>query len=165
VGVTASNAQRLLEADLQRADFRIGVANGHWCLAREMSETDWPAVFTWVRAAPRANGPERLLVRWDLEGYNAHSPTGAFWDQSQKTYLSPGLWPKGRGGSVVAAVFKVHGWAAPGRGFYHPYDRQAQQGHDWARQNPQHIWTTKNVLTDFIALVHRWLNCDDYLGC
>lgn len=163
--MSASAAQRLLEADLQRAEFQIGVAKNQWLLAREVCELSWPHVFTWVSAAPRPNSPDRLLVRWNLDGYNSQSPTGGFWDEATNNFVAAPRWPKGRKGSVVAEVFKVEGWAAPGRGFYHPFDRQAMAGHPWVTQNPQYVWTARNTLTDFLSLVHRWLNCEDYLGC
>lgn len=165
--MAACSAQRLLEADLARAEFRIGVANGLWELAAPVTEADWPAVFTWIKSAPREKGPARWLVRWDVGDYNAQRPTGAFWDEPRKTYLDPGAWPKGVPGSVVEAVFKVAGWAAPGRGFYHPYDRLAWAGHEtkWAQENPRCLWTKDSVLTDFITLVHRLLTCEAYLGC
>ncbi|QKL60737.1 hypothetical protein HI808_03200 [Ralstonia solanacearum] len=161
-----STAQRLLLEDLQRADFKIGEAKGHWGLAREVTEAAWPHVFTWVQAAPRAGSPDRLTVRWDVAGYSSQSPTGAFWDEQLNQFLATPKWPKGRAGSPVAAVFKVDGWVAPGQGFYHPFDRLARAGHDhWANDNPKYIWTPQHTLTDFISLVHRWLNCEDYLGC
>lgn len=164
--MSVSAAQRLLEGDLQRAEFQIGVSKGHWRLAREITEKDWPYVFTWVRAAPRPNGPERLLVRWNVDGYGGQSPTGSFWDEESNNFLAPGNWPKGRSDSPVAGVFKVTGWAAPGQGFYHPYDRLARAGHDnWPAQHPQYVWTEQNTLTDFINLVHRLVNCEAYLGC
>lgn len=165
--MATSSAQRLLEADLARPEFRIGVANGHWELAAPVSEVDWPSVFTWVKSAPRDKSPARWLVRWDVADYNALRPTGAFWDEAKKTYLEPGAWPKGAPGSVVEAVFKVAGWAAPGKGFYHPYDRLAWARHEakWTAENPQYLWTKDNVLTDFLVLVHRWLNSEAYLGC
>lgn len=162
-----SNAQRLLEADLARPEFLIGMAKGNWELAAPVNEATWPAVFTWVRAAPRAKGPARFLVRWDVSGYGEQRSTGAFWDETKQAYLEPGAWPKGLPGSVVEGVFKVAGWAAPGKGFYHPFDRQAWAGHEakWEKENPQYLWTKDNVLTDFIALLHRWLNCEAYIGC
>jgi len=144
---------------LQRADFLMGVASGRWSLAREVTETAWPYVFTFVAAAPRPKSSERWLVRWDLDGYNAQSPTGAFWNDlvtdetPAETFLPPQKWPKGRPGSVVAAVFKVDGWAAPGKGFYHPYDRFARNGHnDWPTANPTCVWTPNHTLVDFLAL-------------
>jgi hypothetical protein len=164
--MSVSAAQRLLGEDLKRAEFQIGVANGHWQLARPVAEESWPYVYTWVQAAARPNSPGRLLVRWDLQGYNAQSPTGAFWDDEKGAFLATNAWPKGRPGSVVGSAFKVSGWAAPGQGFYHPFDRQAQVGHaHWATQNPRCVWTNQHTLTDFISLVHRWLNCEAYLGC
>ena len=164
--MSVSAAQRLLEADLRCAEFLIGISKGHWLLVREVSESEWPYVYTWIYAAPRQNSPERLMVRWDVDEYNSQSPTGAFWDEAVNNFLAPEKWPKGRPGSVVASVFKVAAWAAPGKGFYHPYDRLARHGHhEWPSQNPQYVWTEKNTLTDFFSLVHRWLNCEDYLGC
>lgn len=164
MAVTA--AQRLLEADLRRADFLIGVAAGKWSLTEPVAEASWPVVYTVIQAAPRTNSPDQMLVRWDVEAYGEQSPTGGFWDASAKAFVPAARWPKGRAGSPVAAVFKVEGWAAPGRGFYHPYDRQARHGHgDWPRDNPQYIWTKDNTIADFLHLVHRWLNCEDYLGC
>ena len=157
---------RILEADLQKADFLIGVSKNSWGLARDLSENDWPYIYTWIQVGVRANSPDRLLIRWDVNGYGAQSPTGAFWDEEKKDFLPPQKWPKGRPNSPVAAVFKVEGWTAPGKGFYHPFDRQANLNHgQWLTQNPQYVWTTQHTLTDFIGLVHRWLNCEDYLGC
>lgn len=164
--MAATAAQRLLEADLCRADFPIGVAAGKWSLAEPVTETSWPFVYTVVQAAPRSNSPEQMLVRWNLDNYGYQSPTGGFWDMAINDFVPTSRWPKGRPSSPVASVFKVSGWAAPGRGFYHPYDRLARHGHnDWPRDNPQYIWTNQNSLTDFLHLVHRWLNCEDYLGC
>jgi proteasome lid subunit RPN8/RPN11 len=46
-----------------------------------------------------------------------------------------------------------------------PFDRLARHGHnDWPRDNPQFIWANQNSLTDFLHLVHRWLNCEDSLA-
>lgn len=164
--MVATSAQRLLQDDLEEAAFKIGVAAGKWSLARRPSEEQWPIIFTWVKAAERHDSPEWFLIRWDLQGYNVQPPTGAFWDLNENQFLAAEKWPKGRPGSPVEAVFKVTGWAAPGRGFYHPYDRQALVGHvQWPTQNPQRIWTENNTLIDFLSLIHRWLNCEDYLGC
>lgn len=162
----AGSAQRLLEGDLQQAAFQIGLAGGKWSLAQPVTEACWPFVYTSIRVAVRPGSPEELVVRWDLERYGEQSPTAAFWEREANDYLPTPRWPKGRPGSVTAAVFKVDGWGAPGKGFYHPYDRQARQGHDnWAVDNPRFVWTKDNTITDFVQLVHRWLNCEDYLGC
>jgi hypothetical protein len=159
-------AQRLLEADLARPEFVAGVVRGDWSLARQASEAEWPCVYIWVRAARRPKSPDQYMVRWDLQGYNAQSPTGAFWDAAMNDFRARADWPKGTSGSMVAQVFRVEGWAAPGRGFYHPYDRLAREGHNqWPEQDPRHVWTNGHTLTDFLSLVHRWLNCEAYLGC
>lgn len=164
--MTVTASQRLLEADLQKADFLMGVAAGRWALEQPVAEAAWPIVYTRIPAAPRASGPDSWLVRWDVDGYGAKSPTGGFWDVAANGCVEPQKWPKGRDGSPVAGVFKVAGWAAPGRGFYHPYDRLAREGHhEWPANNPQYVWTEQNTLTDFVALVQRWVNCGDYLGC
>jgi hypothetical protein len=162
----ATAAQRLLEADLQKAPFLIGVSNGYWELYGKLSGNGWPYVYTWIQVAPRPNGPARLLVRWNVDGYGSQPQTGAFWDQTTNSFLVPDKWPKGRPESMVSNVFKVTGWAAPGQGFYHPFDRQARHGHnEWPTKDPKNVWTEDKTLTDFISLIHRWLNCEDYYGC
>lgn len=164
--MAATSAQRLLVADLDRPEFRIGVDKGQWALAEPVEEAKWPTVFTWITAALREKGPARWLVRWDVAGYNSQGPTGAFWNPTRNDFLDNGSWPKCQPGSVGSGVFKVEGWAAPGRGFYHPYDRLAWTGHEgkWTAENPQYLWTAANTLTDFVTLVHRLLNNEAYLG-
>lgn len=164
--MAASTPQRLLERDLAAAPFQMGVTSGKWRLAQPVDESTWPMVFTHVQAAKREGSSAEMLVRWDLAGYGEQSPTGAFWDAATSDYLATAKWPKGRVGSTVEAVFKVSQWVAPGRGFYHPYDRQANNGHvQWPTADPQHVWNKNNTITDFLHLVHRWLNCEAYLGC
>jgi len=164
--MTATLSQRLLETDLASGDFCIGEAKGCWKLAQPVTEQAWPAVFTFISAAERPNCPVEFLVRWDLDQYGSQSPSGAFWDAESNSFLAIPKWPKGKPGSVVEAVFKTVGWAAPGQGFYHPYDRKAMHNHvKWPAAHPQYMWTKENVLPDFISLVHRYLNSDDYLGC
>ncbi len=164
--MSAPMALRLLEEDLQKYEFRIGAERGDWMLAQPVTAESWPAVFTWIRAAQRPGSPERLLVRWDLDKYGSQLPSGAFWDEASNNYLAMPKWPRGRAGSMVETVFKTSGWAAPGQGFYHPFDRKARLNHDnWPEAHPQYIWTKDNTLADFVGLVHRWLNCEDYLGC
>ena len=126
----STNAQRLLEADLASAPFRAGLlraaGTGRF---RTPADIAWPHLFTYVAAAPRPNSPERWLVRWDATNYGSGPITGGFWDAQANTFLAREKWPKARPGSVVASVFKTEGWAAPGQGFYHPWDRTALAGH------------------------------------
>ena len=164
--MTAPLAQRLLEEDLKSVAFLSGVKDAYWELLQPVTAERWPHVFTHIRAAERVNAPQRYLVRWEVDDYNATRPSGAFWDEKQNTYLNPSKWPKGRAGSIVDKVFRIEGWSDPGQGFYHPWDRKAAKGHhQWPINNPDFVWTSKNTLTDFISLVHRLLNSDDYHGC
>jgi len=164
--MAVTSAQRLLEADLNRPEFRTGVEKCQWALAEPVSEASWPFVYTWITAASRGKGAARWLVRWDVAKYNAQRPTGGFWDPEKKDFLAGSAWPKCQAGSVGAAVFKVEGWAAPGKGFYHPYDRLAWAGHEtqWTTAHPQSLWSEQNTLTDFITIVHWCLNNEAYLG-
>lgn len=161
----SSSHEKLLQEDLLRADFRIGVDKGYWAI-NEDEPSDWPFLYTDIKPASRVNGTEIFVVKWDLTGYNANPPNGAFWDTATHDYLPIERWPKGKSGSVVEGVFKTAGWTNPGKGFYHPFDRTALNGHhDWPRDNPAFIWGADNTITDFICLVHRWLNSEEYIGC
>lgn len=155
-------AQRLLVADLAGAVFRAGEMRGSWKLVGSVSDVPWPHVFTHVAAAPRANSPDQWLVRWDATGYGSGPITGGFWDSAAGGYLAKEKWPKSRTGSVLASVFKTAGWAAPGEGFYHPWDRRALHGHPWT--DARFAWNTKVTLAEYVAQFHRWLTCEDYLG-
>jgi hypothetical protein len=73
--------QRLFEADVQSAPYRIGVAKGLWAVAGADVLPDgaaWPKAFFWMAAAPRANAPERFYVALDLSGYRFVAPSGTF---------------------------------------------------------------------------------------
>lgn len=158
----SSNAQRLLEADLAGAAFRAGELRGDWTLVGTVADTTWPYVFTYIAAAPRPNGPERWLVRWEATNYGSGPITGGFWDAQANTFLAADKWPKTRPGSVVATVFKTSGWAAPGQGFYHPWDRTALAGHPWT--DARWAWNSNVTIAEYNAQFHRWLNSEDYLG-
>lgn len=158
----STNAQRLLEADLAGAAFRAGELRGDWALDGTVADLTWPYLFTHVTAAPRPNSPERWLVRWDTTNYGNGPITGGFWDTLTNAFLAKEKWPKARAGSVVAAVFKIDGWAAPGQGFYHPWDRTALAGHTWT--DPRWAWRLDVTVADYNAQFHRWLTSEDYLG-
>lgn len=160
----SSTAQRLLDADLAGAQFRAGEVRGDWSLAGSIEELQWPYVFTEIAAADRPNSQQRWLVRWDATGYGSGPITGAFWDAAAAAFLASHKWPTGKVGTTVASVFKTQGWAAPGQGFYHPWDRTALNGHQQQWSDPRWLWTTKVTIADYVALFHRWLNSEDYLG-
>jgi hypothetical protein len=158
----STNAHRLLVSDLAGAGFRAGELRGDWTLIGAAQEISWPYVFTLVRAAARQNCPEQWLVRWDATNYGSAPLTGGFWDADTASFLAKEKWPRGRQGSVIASVFKIEGWAAPGQGFYHPWDRTALANHSWT--DPRWAWKPELTLADYVAQFHRWLNSEDYLG-
>lgn len=158
----STNAQRLLVADLASAAFRAGLLRGDWALCEPAEGMAWPYLYTYVTAASRPNSPNQWLVRWDATNYGSGPITGGFWDFSGKTFLAKEKWPKARAGSVVASVFKTDGWAAPGQGFYHPWDRTALFGHTWS--DPVWMWKPQITIVEYNAQFHRWLISEDYLG-
>src|ERR1700730_14014764 len=102
--------QRLFEADVASADFRIGAAKGLWGQAEaELLPMDmkWPRVLLWIAAAARPAAPERFYLSLDAAGYNGVPPTGTFWDPGSKQTLEFGKRPKGKPGSRFAKIFRT----------------------------------------------------------
>ncbi|MGH6875746.1 MAG: DUF7665 family protein [Rhizomicrobium sp.] len=163
-----SPSQRLFEADVQSAPFRIGVAKGLWALAEPNALPDgaeWPRAFFWMAAAPRDKAPERFYIALDLSGYRSMPPTGAFWDPAAKAPLDLSKWPKGTQGSRFAMVFRTSGFVGCGAAFYHPYDRVAREGHpQWPAEQPHLVWTDSRTIVDYLEEFQALLNCEDYLG-
>lgn len=158
--------QRLFEADLQSAAYRIGVEKGWWAQAEPAALPDgaaWPRVFFWMAAAPRVRAPDRFYVALDVMGYRSVPPTGTFWDPVKKAALEFGERPKGKPGGRLAMVFRTD-WEG-GRAFYHPYDRVAAQGHSqWATEQPHLIWTSSRTIVDYLEEFQSLLATEDYLG-
>jgi hypothetical protein len=156
--------KRALEADLEDAPFRIGVANGQWGLADPKLLPEgltWPDVVFWVIAAPRDNASERYYVRLDCSGYPNQAATGTFWDPETKESLAFAKRPKGTG--RVGLVFRID-WQG-GRAFYHPYDRLAASHHpNWAQEHPHCVWTSDRSIVDLLSVIHELLNCNEYTG-
>jgi len=157
---------RLFEADVAEAEFLIGAGKGFWGLAASdlrPADVVWPKRILWLAAAPRPNAPDRFHLLLDLTGYRAASPTGAFWDPATKAALTLERWPKGKGGSRFAKVFRTD-WEG-GRAFYHPYDRFAAQSHtQWATEQPHLIWSARLTIVDYLAEFHGLLQGSDYVG-
>jgi hypothetical protein len=164
----SSPDQRLLEADVLSAPFRIGAAKNLWGCAEATAVPDgatWPNVYFWMAPAKRDNAPDRFYVALDLSGYRSASPTGAFWDPVKKIILDLAQWPKGKPGSRFAMVFRTTGFTGCGRAFYHPYDRVATHGHgEWPKQQPHLIWTAERTIVDYLEEFQSLLTCGDYLG-
>lgn len=160
--------QRLLEADLESAEFRMGAIGGYWGEAEPEAlpaNAARPRRFFWIAAAKRDRAPDRYYLALDLKGYRGVAPTGPFWDPVKKATLELAKWPKGRPNSRVAMVFRTSGFNGAGNALYHPYDRTASSGHGkWPQQMPHRIWTDKHMIVDYLSEVHGLLNSGDYIG-
>ncbi|HTA91570.1 MAG TPA: hypothetical protein VK745_18430 [Polyangiaceae bacterium] len=144
--------ERALRADLARAPFLMGEADGRWKLV----EILWPHVFVTVKARDHHD----YCFRFECSGYPETLPTGAPWDLVTKNWLSAGAWPQSRGGRV-STVFRS-GWQG-GTALYLPCDRTSIAGHDnWRTELPSKIWRPKEGLVQYLELVHDLLNCSDY---
>lgn len=158
--------QRLFEADVTDAPFLIGASKGQWGLtAADLLPPwlTWPKRILWLAAPPRPNAPEKFHLLLDLAGYRAASPTGAFWDPTTKAALATAKWPKGKGGSRFAKVFRTD-WEGA-KALYHPFDRFAASSHtQWATEQPHLIWTSDRTIVDFLAEFHGLFQGSDYVG-
>jgi hypothetical protein len=158
--------QRLFEADMQSAPYRIGAMKGRWAQAEPEAvpaDAAWPQAFFWMAAAPRAGAPDRFYVALDMTGYRSVQPTGSFWNPVTKAALEFGRRPKGKPGSRFAMVFRTD-WEN-GRAFYHPFDRLAAQGHpDWPAAQPHLLWTSSRTIVDYLEEFQSLLMTEDYVG-
>lgn len=144
--------QRAFEADVAKATFRLGQAEGRWRLV----ETAWPHAFVAVTAK---DGREYLL-RLNCAGYPQTPPTGGPWDAQQNQVLAFDLWPRGQGGRV-SAVFRTD-WKN-GTALYLPCDRESFAGHDnWRHEMPSKVWRPADGIVQYLELVHELLHCRDY---
>jgi len=166
----AAPDRRLFEADLLSAEYRAGVVKGLWGQAELGALPDgeraaWPNAYFWLAAAPRNGAPDRYYVALNLQGYNAMPPTGPFWDPIKKQPLEIAKWPHGKPGSRFALVFRTSGFCAPGRAFYHPYDRTPVQDHPaWATDMRHLVWTEAHSIVDYLEEFQSLLTSVDYLG-
>jgi hypothetical protein len=146
----------------------MGVAKGLWGQAEVETvpnDAGWPNAYFWMAAAPRPNTPGRFYVALDLSGYRSASPTGAFWDPEKKSPLDFAKWPKGKGGSRFAMVFRTTGFNGCGKAFYHPYDRVARIGHhEWPKQQPHLIWSDTHSIVDYLEEFQSLFTTGDFVG-
>ena len=158
--------QRLFEADIASASFRIGADKGLWGLSERdaIPETaGWPRVYLWMKAAPRVSAPERYHVALNAENYRAWPPTGTFWDPTKKETLAFDMRPKGKPGSRVEKVFRTD-WEG-GIAFYHPYDGRAARTHqNWETELPRLRWTEDLTIVDWLVEFQTLLMSSDYVG-
>lgn len=158
--------QRAFEADVEDADFQIGVVKRLWGLAEATlggDDTAWPKVLLWVTSAARPNSPDRYYLLLDLENYRTVAPTGSFWDVMRRQALPGERWPKGKPNSRVAKVFRTD-WKGC-TALYHPYDRAANHDHiNWKTEQPHLIWDSAHTIVDYLNEVYGLLNSGDYVG-
>jgi hypothetical protein len=134
---------RAFEADVAKAAFRLGQAEGHW----QLIEVVWPFAFIGVVAT---DGREYVL-RLNCAGYPQVAPTGGPWDMKANQVLAFDLWPRRRGGRV-SAVFRTD-WKS-GTALYLPCDRESLIGHDnWRREMPSKIWRPADGVVQYLELV------------
>ena len=144
--------QRAFEADVEKATFRLGQAEGRWRLIG----VAWPFAFLGIVAK---DGREYVL-RLNCGGYPQAAPTGGPWDMTTGKILAFDLWPRGQGGRV-SAVFRTD-WK-DGSALYLPCDRESLIGHDnWRHDMPSKIWRPVDGVVQYLELVHELLQSRDY---
>lgn len=143
--------ERAFRADMERACFRLGAAEGRWVLV----SIQWPIAMI----AVTAKDGRQFELRFDVSGF-PQAPTARLWDSTRSAPPAGDRWPRSRGGRV-GAVFRAD-WKG-GSALYLPCDREAIAGHDnWRTQMPSKIWRPADGITQYLEQVHELLNCGDY---
>lgn len=156
--------QQTLEADLTLPAFVYGENVGRWALVVDEHIAPPQALF-WIAAAARSNSPDRRYVLFDYAGYRASRLSGWFWNLEESKPATVNELPKMRSGTRGAQIIRIT-WSYPeSTHFYHPYDRYAIQKHaNWINDYPDCAWDGTKTIVDYLQLIHRLLNSDDYLG-
>lgn len=138
--------KRAFEADVAKAAFRLGAAEGYWRLVR----IEWPIVLVAVVAGSRSE----YVLRLDCSNYPQDPPTGGPWDLERDAVLEFGRWPQGK---RISKVFRTD-WMG-GAVLYMPCDRVSIAKHpDWRTKMPSKIWRPKDGITQHLEFVHELLN-------
>ena len=144
--------ERAFRADVAKAAFRLGEAEGRWRLVNMA----WPYAHISVTAKDGAT----YVLRFNCTGYPQTPPTAGPWDLDRNAVLAADRWPPNRGGRV-GAVFNP-GWKS-GLALYLPCDRESIAGHDhWRTEMPSKIWRPSEGIVQYLELVHELLHCRDY---
>jgi hypothetical protein len=144
--------QRAFEADVAKAAFRLGQAEGRW----QLIEVTWPFAFISVSA----KDGEMYVLRLNCAGYPQAAPTGGPWDLKANKVLAFDRWPRGHGGRV-SAVFRTD-WKN-GTALYLPCDRESIIGHEnWRREMPSKIWRPADGVVQYLESVYELLKSRDY---
>ena len=146
--------QRAFEADVAKAAFRLGQADGRW----QLLSVKWPFAYLSITAKDGTEFPFRL----ECTDYPRSEPTGGPWDMQQDIVLPADQWPQGNGGRV-SAVFRLD-WEG-GRALYLPCDRVSIRGHlNWLTELPAMIWRPADGIVQYLEQVHELLNSKDFLA-
>jgi hypothetical protein len=144
---------RAFLADLERAPFRLGVAEGRWTLVSTEASVALISV--------TAKDERSYTLRFDITGYPQMPPTARLWDIKANAPLTIAKWPRSLRGGRLGAVFR-HDWKA-GTALYLPCDREAIAGHDgWRTEMPSKIWRPEVGIVHYLELVHELFHCPDY---
>lgn len=145
--------ERAFLADLAKAKFRLGQAEGRWRLV----SIAWPFALIGVVA----KDTREYILRFNFAGYPQTPPTAGPWDPDQNTVLTFDRWPRSNGGRV-GSVFRTD-WKN-GSALYLPCDRESIPGHDnWRAEMPSKIWRPADGIVQYLELVHELLHCRDYV--
>lgn len=140
--------------------FQMGLDACDWAFVHDNEFIQWPSVFLWIKAAEKANSPEKYYFKFDLEKYPAIAPTACPWDIDTQQPLSPDKWP--RGSKYVSKVFNPS-WKP--QALYAPCDRIAMEGHEqWAEKYKNLWWRPDFTIVTYLKYLHKLLNSGDYLN-
>jgi len=146
--------ERAFRADVAKAAFRLGEADGRW----QLMKIAWPLIFIIVAA----KDDTKYMLRFECSGYPQSLPTAMLWDDEKNAMLAFNHWPRGQGGRV-GAVFRSD-WKG-GTALYLPCDRVSIEGHtNWVTEMPSKIWRPAEGIIQYLELVHELLNSRDYKG-
>lgn len=146
--------ERALQADLAKARFRLGQAEGRW----KLLDIAWP----FVLIAVTAKDDHAYVLRFNCAGYPQVPATAGPWDIERNAILAFDLWPRSQGGRV-GSVFRTN-WKN-GSALYLPCDRESIAGHDnWRTEMPSKIWRPADGIVQYLELVHELLHCRDYFS-
>lgn len=145
--------ERAFCADLERAPFLMGVADGRWKL---LSMKGVIAVISVT-----AKDGREYALRFDVRGYPNTPPTARLWDPAKNEPLAVSKWPRSACAGRLGAVFRTD-WKA-GTALYLPCDREAIEGHDgWRVQMPSKLWRPSVGIVHYLEQVHELFHCADY---
>ena len=141
--------------------FQDGVARGYWDTAPR-DDMEWPHAILWIDLPPRANSPEKLFLRFDLQDYPSKGPTAVPWDFEKNVKLEFAKWPKGNGD--VSKMFRDWEGAVA---LYAPWDRFTVEKHDanWLKSYPGFEWNPARTIVHYLRLTREVVHTDDYHNC